>query len=231
LQYERVFRNTWGATITLDPALTKLATGKLDLEVRDAEKTARKQEKEKERFAAWGKEAGGLQAGLGYLPDQHRAYHTGETVTLVVRVRNFGKEPVKFQYYRQFFMENPPAVTDGEGKPVRLPSEQDAEDVQVRLPVDMNLAPGKEIELAELNFKLRPASESGNKDFSTSYGTKVSVQYDLYGTGKFAVQYERVFGMTSQGAVTLDPALSKLGTGKLELEVKAEPPPAATGKK
>ena len=44
----------------------------------------------------------------------------GETVTLVVRVRNVGKEEVKFQYLREFFIENPPTVTDGEGKPVRL---------------------------------------------------------------------------------------------------------------
>jgi hypothetical protein len=29
----------------------------------------------------------------------------------------------------------------------------------------------------------------------------------------------------------LDPALSKLATGKLELEIKSDPPPAATEKK
>ena len=60
----------------------------------------RKPEQEKEAFTAWGKEAGGLQAGLGYLPGEHRTYHIGETVTLVVRVRNVGKEAVKFQYLR-----------------------------------------------------------------------------------------------------------------------------------
>jgi hypothetical protein len=198
--------------------------------VEEQEKVPQKQE-EKEGFTAWGKEAGGLQAGLGYRPGEHRPYRTGETATVVLRVHNVSKEAIKFQYYRQFFMENPPAVTDGEGKPVRLPSEQDSEDVEVRLPVDVNLAPGKEIELAELNFKLRPASESGNKDFSTSHGTRASIQYDLYGTGKFTGQYERVFGMTSQGHRKLDPALSKLATGKLELEVKAESSPAAAEKK
>jgi RNA polymerase sigma factor (sigma-70 family) len=187
--------------------------------VEEQAKVPQKQE-EKEGFTAWGKEAGGLQAGLGYRPGEHRTYCTGETATVVLRVRSVSKEAVKFQYYRQFFMENPPAVTDGGGKPVRLRSEQDAEDVEVRLPVDVNLAPGKEIEIAELKFTLRPASESGNKDFSTSYGTRVSIQYDLYGTGKFTVQYERVFGATSQGAFKLDPALTNLGTGKLELEVK-----------
>jgi hypothetical protein len=98
--------------------------------------------------------------------------------------------------------------------------------------LDVNLAPGKEIELAELNFKLRPASERGDKDFSVRYESrKAIVQYDLYGTGKLTVQYERVLGRTSIGRLKVDPALSKLATGKLELEVKAEPPPAATEKK
>ena len=41
-----------------------------------------KQEPDKEGFTAWGKEVGGLQAGLGYHPGQKRAYSHGETVRL-----------------------------------------------------------------------------------------------------------------------------------------------------
>jgi hypothetical protein len=37
-------------------------------------------------------------------------------------------------------------------------------------------------------------------------------------------QYERVFGNSSAGSIKLDPALSKLGTGKLEVEIKPAPP-------
>jgi hypothetical protein len=62
---------------------------------------------------------GGLQAGLGYPPGQKRAYSHGETIRLVVRVRNVGKEELKFQYLRQFFIERPPIVTDADGKAVR----------------------------------------------------------------------------------------------------------------
>jgi hypothetical protein len=180
LQYERVFRNTWGATITLDPALTKLATGKLDLEVRDAEKTARKQEKEKERFTAWGKEAGGLQAGLGYLPGQHRTYHTGETVTLVVRVRSVSKEAVKVQYLPRLFDYKGPAVTDSAGKPVDYGYGVNRTE-QVHLPTSVSLAPGKEMVLGE-----------------------VKLPTVVLGTGKFTVQYERVFGKTPQGRLVFD---------------------------
>jgi RNA polymerase sigma factor (sigma-70 family) len=169
---------------------------------------------EKKDVTAWGKEAGGLQAGLGYLPGQHRTYQIGETVTLVVRVRNVRKEAVKVQYLRNFFMEKPPTVTDGEGKPV--PFAYGVFDLAAaHLPVDVNLAPGKEIELYELKLDLRPASESGKAMIST-----------LYGTGKFQIQYERVLGNSSAGQIKLDSALSKLATGKLELEIKAEPPAA-----
>ena len=168
--------------------------------------TPQKQEKEKEKeaFTAWGKEVGGLQAGLGFRPGEQRAYPPGETVTLVVRVRNVGKEEVKFQYRRQFFLENPPAVTDGKGKPI--PLERDHVTGFAAL-VAVNLAPGKEIEVGERKLELKPT---------------------LYRTGKFNVQYEQL--ETPEN----DKALSKLATGKLELEVKdAEklPEPDATTQK
>jgi hypothetical protein len=77
-------------------------------------------------------------------------------------------------------------------------------------PVDVNLAPGKEIELYELNLEL---SERG---LGAPRGST------LYGTGKFSVQYERVLGNSSLSsvAIKLDPILGKLATGKLELEVR-----------
>ncbi len=168
-----------------------------------------KPEPDKDGFTAWGKEAGGLQAGLGVRPGQKRAYHHGETVKLVVRVRNVGKEAVKFQYVRQFLIETPPTVTDADGKPV--PQPHAFYEGGEHIPVEVTLAPGKEIELAELNRELRPTSESGNKRFSI-----------LYGTGKVQIQYERVFGNSSSGTITLDPTLSKLATGKLELEIKSD---------
>ena len=57
---------------------------------------------------------------MGFRPGEKRAYHHGETITLVVRVRNVGKEEVKFQYVPSFFLERPPAVTGGDGKPISL---------------------------------------------------------------------------------------------------------------
>ena len=77
--------------------------------------------------------------------------------------------------------------------------------------MQVNLAPGKEIELAEVKLELRPASESGNKKENT-----------LYGTGKFQIHYERV--MYRSGALAIASVLRGLGTGKLDLEVKPDRP-------
>jgi RNA polymerase sigma factor (sigma-70 family) len=158
------------------------------------------QKRDKEGFTAWGKEVGGLQAGLGL--GQKLADNQGEAVTLVVRVRNVGKEPVKRQYDWSFFVENQPAVTDGEGK--RVPGKSTYIGGVLNVPVELNLAPGKEIDLFQSNLELQP--------------------------GKFQIQYEQVFG-NAPGAVPikLDPTLSKLSTGKLGVEIKSDPR-APTGK-
>jgi RNA polymerase sigma factor (sigma-70 family) len=207
VRYERL------APKDIDNIGAKLATGELELEVKDAEKLP---EQEKEGFTAWGKEVGGLQAGLGFRPYEKRAYSHGETVKLVVRVRNVGKEDFKFSYLHPFF-ENQLTVTDGDGKPV--PQQSVNDEIGERTPGELTLAPGKEIDLHELKRELRPASESGNKRFES-----------LHGTGKVSVQYERVLGMPSMGVPgwKLDPTLSKLATGQLELEIKST---GATGVK
>ena len=51
-------------------------------------------------FTAWGKEANGLQAGLGFCPGEHWVYHDWGMVTLVVRVRNVGNLPRTYVGHR-----------------------------------------------------------------------------------------------------------------------------------
>jgi RNA polymerase sigma factor (sigma-70 family) len=185
--------------------------------VEEREKVPQKQEqKEKEGFTAWGKEVGGLQAGLGYLPGQKRAYYHGEAVKVVLRVRNVGKELVEFKHIWAFFVENPPTVTDADGKKVQLPR-LSAEGRH--MPRSPNVAPGKEIEIYDWGFDLQPKGGSNRNLFT------------IHGTGKFSLQCERIVGPTSCNPNHPNPTLSKLATGKLELEVKAEPPPAAAPQK
>ncbi len=188
-----------GATI-----LTRRTAAGEDDKKPAAEKPVEPAAKQEEGFTAWGKEVGGLQAGLGIRPGERRAYHHGETITLVVLVRNVGKEAVKFEYVRQFLDENPPVVTDAYG--TTAPRAQLAM-LGFHGPVQVSLEPGKEIVLESrlggasgLRYELRPA----------------------LGTGKVTFQYERVLGNSSAGRIKLDPTLSKLGTGKLEIEIKPE---------
>ena len=180
-------------------------------------------DKDKEAFTAWGERVGFLQVGLGFPPGERRAYRPGETVTLVVRVRNIDGGEVKFEYLKQFFSENPPTVTDADGKSIpqaRLLALGEHEPEEVSLPK------GKEIELASVQFDLLPARERGD--------ARTGRFPPLYAdAGKVSLQYERVFGNTSSGSIKVNPGWLKLATGKLQLEIKQEKhnPPKAKGDK
>ena len=82
-----------------------LSTGTVEVEVTG-----------KPPLTAWGQEVNGLPAGLGFRSGTPRSYR-GETVALVVRVRNVGKEGVaRFRYCRETYFETPPVVMDGKGE-------------------------------------------------------------------------------------------------------------------
>jgi RNA polymerase sigma factor (sigma-70 family) len=171
-----------------------LATGSVNFEV----KPARVQS-----VTAWGKEQSGLQAGLSIA--RKRAYSHGETVKVVLKLRNVGKESVEFKHIWAFFVENPPTVTDADGKRVELPKFA-AEGLHgPRSPV---VAPGKEVDLYDWEFALRPAKWLGNDGVPS-----------LYGTGKFSLQCDRVVGPTSANPNHPNPTMDRLATGKLDLEV------------
>lgn len=186
----------------------------------------------KQPMTAWGEPVGGLQAGLSVRPDR-KVYYYGETVTLVVRVRNISKQPVKLKYIGQFLVEKPPTVTES-GKAI---SQLRIDVPGSHAPVEVTLQPGKEIELDSrlggggggvgapgFRYVLLPAdNESG-----------ASQEHPLFvPTGKVALRYEQVIGNSSSGRMELDPVLTKLSTGKLELQVqdaKKREPGTAWGK-
>jgi RNA polymerase sigma factor (sigma-70 family) len=193
-----------------------MPTGVVEFEVKDADK---KSPEQKEALTAWGKEVGGLQAGLGLLPGVKRVYQLGDTVTLVVRVRNVGKEAVKFEYARQFLDENRPTVTNADGK--SLP-QSGTEMMGIHGPTEVSLEPGKEI---VLETRMHGSAGSPYSLLPEGGGLSTTKAWPLFvGTGKFTLHYDAVFGNSSSGKIKLNPALAKLATGKLELEVKAESP-------
>jgi RNA polymerase sigma factor (sigma-70 family) len=194
------YKIAYGRMIQSHP---KLTTGTAEFEVKAAQA---------ESVTAWGKEVGGLQAGLGFHPGQKRAYRHGETVPLVVRVRNVSQNNVKFYYHVEFLEETTPAVTDANGNAIPVQRKITAGGIQGLGQVD--LAPGKETELYELRLILKPASEQAEKMLRA-----------LYGTGTFQIQYKQVDRIRSatEELYLDEPILDKLATGKLELEVKDEP--------
>ncbi len=203
VQCERVVGPTSGNLNHPNPAMDKLATGKLEIEVTDA-KT--------QPFTAWGKEIGGLQAGLEV--KEKRVYRLGEAVTLLVRVRNVGKQAVKFEYIRQYLDENPPDVTGADGK--GIPQGKSGVTGLAHVPVAVNLDPGKEVVLETrihrangVPYELCPANRK-----AATQGPSLDV-----GTGKVSLRYERVFGNSSIGRIKIDPDLAELATGRLEIEV------------
>ncbi|HEX4613062.1 MAG TPA: TIGR03067 domain-containing protein, partial [Urbifossiella sp.] len=176
---------------------------------------------EKEAFTAWGEEVGGLQAGLEV--KGRKTYRLGETITLLVRVRNAGKEAVKFEYIRQFLDEHPPGVTGADGK--SIPQATSGVTGIVHVPVGVSLEPGEDVVLgtrihgtAGVPYELWP-SAGGGPPASQNHPLRV-------GAGKVTLRYERVFGNSSIGSVKIAPRIAGLATGKLELQVTAQDAPA-----
>jgi hypothetical protein len=166
---------------------------------------------------AWGEAVGGLQAGLGLR--EQRAYRLGEAITLVVRVRNVGKDTVKFQYIKQFLDERPPTVTGADGKII---PQGGVAVLGFHVPVEVTLEPGEEI---ELDSRMHGAGGRRYELSPTGGGKLTKASWPLLvGSGKIGLQYERVFGNSSAGSAGLDPKLSKLATGMLELEIDSDRP-------
>jgi hypothetical protein len=108
-----------------------------------------------------------------------------------------------------FFVENPPTITDADGKILQLPKLA-AEGLQA--PHDTPIAPGEEVKLYEWNCGLQPIGGISKNLFT------------IHGTGKFTLQCTRIVGPTTGNPNHPNPTLDKLATGKLELEIKSAPP-------
>jgi RNA polymerase sigma factor (sigma-70 family) len=167
--------------------------------------SAANQRKEKENVTAWGKEVNGVQIGIQL--SETRVYKVGETVTLIIRLRNNGKYEVPFSHDAEYFQKNPPLITDADNKAVTIKKRSIFGFMKKG-----SVAPGKEVDLIHLQLALRPVTDR-EKD----------VEWTLYGTGTFHIKYEDV---PVVGEVRLESPGMTLTTGRLELEVKeADKPP------
>jgi RNA polymerase sigma factor (sigma-70 family) len=170
----------------------KLSTGTVEFEVKPASVTA------------WGKEADGVQVGIRLGED--RVYKVGETVTLIVRLRNNGKKEVPYLLHEEYFQKNPPLITDADGKAVKIKERNIFGKIK-----KSSVAPGKEVDLCVLTLDLRLDADR-----------KKDEPWTLYGTGKFDIQYKDV---PVVGEPRLEGPAPTYATGKLQLEVKDDKKP------
>ena len=168
----------------------KLKTGTVEFEVKDQ--------------VAWGKEVGGLQAGL--LTDA-RTYRPGEKVKLEVKLRNVSNAPVTITF--GILEESAPQLTDSKGGQVHVT--MPPIDLFIPIPTERVLKPGELITL----YKPEVAVETkllGPVGPEPQVGTP-TIRVE---PGKYEIAYS--------GMVQSHPALS---TGMVEFEVKEPVKPIA----
>jgi hypothetical protein len=179
------------------------------------------EETERAHLTAWGNEVDGLQVGLGFHAGQRPAYRHGESVLLVVRLRNVGQTRVHVPYVPTLLAESLPTITDSEGNAVplgRLPTQERRHARHSTI-----LSPNEELELTAITLVLRPANEqhAGPPDERQTIERATRRSVTLYGLGRFQIQYGDIDGRSAlPGVCAFDPNLSQLVTGKLELNIE-----------
>ncbi len=264
IQYERL------ASPDIDAILSKLATGKLELEVKaepppaaTEKKAAPKQEPEQEEepFTAWGKEAGGLQAGIRLkaidvlnAANQWETtqpvgkIHQGNVLRFEVIVRNVSKQDVRLKYIQPSGwicsedgrdLEFSPGYSGGTPiryeKTLRLGENWQVAQLNVttRQPKPTESFSGLQLlELGKFRVSCPCVLMQEEKDKLATGEVEIEI---VPPKGEKAGKVER--GQEDKNENVIGPSINDpskgqpAATGKLELEVKAEPPPAATEKK
>jgi RNA polymerase sigma factor (sigma-70 family) len=88
---------------------------KTDSRVKSDEKAAEPVDKVNGEEIAWGKEVDGLQAGIVFGRGGNRPYRIGETVGLVIKLRNVGKAVRTYSFLGYPLFERSPTVVDAKG--------------------------------------------------------------------------------------------------------------------
>jgi RNA polymerase sigma factor (sigma-70 family) len=177
---------------------------------------AAKVKKGEEPVIAWGEVVGGLQAGLSFKAGDKGIYQHGEAAKFVVKVRNVGKASARVEYYNTSPLENPPAVTDTDGRAQPVQANTDFSKRIVFHPV---LKPGDELDIQyDWTLVFQPATDRPAEEQLRKFPT-------LYGTGKFRAQVQ----LTAMSADDTLTELGKIATGNVELEVKEKEAVVAWG--
>jgi hypothetical protein len=129
---------------------------------------------------AWGETVNGLQAGVGVVPANQRATHTGKKVSFLIKIRNVSEDTREFSYTKENrnLRNVPPTVEDSNGK---------SKNVNFKYPYDYasitqetrNLKPGEVFDFGGDSLTvLQPEREADKYEHSiwVNHGTYM-VQY------------------------------------------------------
>jgi hypothetical protein len=147
---------------------------------------------------AWGEAVGGLQAGIGFDDSDRRTYSIGETVPLVVKLRNVGAQPIAISFPSTGLRHSRPSIEDAEGGSARVympPA------VRYLIPtVRQVLKPGEEMEFSRVQLVLTsktpvgvvedPRLVAGPAEYNISYTVPLTAAGNPVQTGrlKFVVK-------------------------------------------
>jgi hypothetical protein len=174
---------------------------------------------------AWGRTVAGFEAGIGYRPGQMRAYYPGEKVTFVIKVRNDGKRTVRLAYYQEFFLENPPQITDLKGRPI--PLARRGKITWKRALRGETLPPGGEVDVGEVMLALLPDQQEKDLAKSAQDGPAQKEEQPVDAAvrlqpGSYWVSYDALAPSNSSSILAI------LATGQVELKIGKGVPPKAS---
>jgi uncharacterized protein (TIGR03067 family) len=172
-----------------------LATGQLELEIKETDKP-----QEKTDEISWGKTMDGLQAGIAC----QRSYAIGEKAVFVIKVRNVSDKKVTLTYYSAPFDGVHPVVEDSGGKPLQVimpPLAFYFPTIRQR-----SLEPGEVFEIGRPQLQFATAVADG----------KVSIPTVALETGTYRVSYPAISAWVGSGP---DMGTNRLSTGKATVEV------------
>jgi RNA polymerase sigma factor (sigma-70 family) len=212
---------------TAAPDKVWVATGKVEIEVRDA--TA-----EKTEAVSWGEAIDGLQAGLAYPDDGKHAYGLGGQVTFVVWLRNVGRQKATVSYWSPPEDNAGPIVVGKDRKPQQAYPEvkgKDGKTAKVIPPpvwhyspqvVERILEPGQVIELGRPTLWLvgENATKKGAHPTLVAPPGSYRVQYPGLAGG---MEFATGVGLLTTGVVDLEVSAKAEGTGKAAEEADPRP--------
>ncbi|HEV3387108.1 MAG TPA: sigma-70 family RNA polymerase sigma factor [Gemmata sp.] len=175
---------------------------KADPRVKSDEKAAAPADEVKGEEIAWGKEVDGLQAGIGFGRGGKRPYSIGETVGLVIKLRNVSKSVRTYSFLGYPLFERSPTVVDAKGN--RMGVAMPPRAFYYVVTCEKTLKPGEEVVFGPVDRQLFSDNPAGVALQPVDRRDQVGMPTLRVPPGKYTILYE---GFLSSHANLSTPSL------------------------